>query len=327
MEVSDTSITNIQQPGFISVVMPAYNEADGIQVALQELSNVLNTCAESWEIIVVDDGSNDGTFLYVSEAAKTDARVKGIRLSRNFGKEAAILAGLKVTLGDAVITIDADLQHPPRLIPEFLNSWRKGAKIVHGIKHRRDEDTWISRLRAHGFNSLMAYLCGLDIRNSSDFKLLDRVVVDAITNNFPERKRFYRGLVHWVGYQQSFISFDVQSRNLGVGKWSLRELISLATTGIVSFSATPLRIVTILGLMTLLLGFAIGVDAVWSWSQGKAVSGFATIIITLLILGSFIMISLGVIGEYIAKIYEEIKERPVYLVEEQIGINSDGTEL
>ena len=307
----------------LSIVIPAHNEEKGIVHALAVMREVLSACEMDWEIIVVDDGSQDGTFDQLKELARNDTRLKGMRFSRNFGKEAAILAGLRAAKGDAVVTIDADLQHPPHLIPMMLDKWRHGAKVVNAVKRRRENDGVFTRIRAKIFNIVLSKLGGIDLNNSSDFKLLDRLVVDTIVKELPERRRFYRGLSDWVGYVQESIPFDVEERAAGEGKWTSLRLIELATTAIVSFTSAPLRIVTILGFITLIFGFFVATEALINWSRGMAVSGFMTIILTLLIIGSFIMISLGVVGEYIAKIYEEIKQRPSYLVEDKISIDDD----
>lgn len=309
----------------LSVVIPAHNEAAGIVHALEVVRDTLTGCGMPWEIIVVDDGSRDHTFAQVQEMAARDKRIKGVRLSRNFGKEAAILAGLDAAGGDAVITMDADLQHPPHLIPALLDAWENGAKVVDAVKRSRDNDSAIARLRARLFNAALSRLAGIRLHNASDFKLLDRVVVDTITRQLPERRRFYRGLAEWVGYAHVSIPFDVEARADGEGKWSLWSLVELATTALVSFTSAPLRIVTFMGLVTLVFGLVVGTEALIGWVRGRAVSGFATIIFTLLIIGSFIMISLGVIGEYIAKIYDEIKARPTYLIENSVGLDHDVT--
>ncbi|HTP45744.1 MAG TPA: glycosyltransferase family 2 protein [Casimicrobiaceae bacterium] len=304
---------------FLSIVVPAHNEASGIAHAVEAISGVLASGAMRFEIIVVDDGSRDQTFERVRALAAADVRVKGVRFTRNFGKEAALLAGLRAASGAAVVTIDADLQHPPALIPQMIQEWRAGAMVVDAVKRDRATDGALTRGRARLFNALLSRLGGINLKNASDFKLLDRVVVDAITRELPERQRFYRGLADWVGYRHASIPFDVAARADGEGKWSLLKLFSLATTAIVSFTSAPLQIVTVLGFATLAFGFFVGADALIAWFQGRAVSGFATTIITLLIVGSFIMISLGIIGEYIAKIYDEIKARPPYLVETEVG--------
>ena len=307
----------------LSIVIPAHNEAAGIADALNTIKDTLSSCGMPWEIIVVDDGSRDNTFDRLNELAQDDSRVKVIRLSRNFGKEAALLAGLRAAIGDAVVTIDSDLQHPPQLIPTMIDAWRKGANVVDAVKRSRQNDGVFTRLRARIFNSLFSKLAGINLQNSSDFKLIDRVIVDTLACDLPESQRFYRGLSDWVGYSHETILFDVETRVKGEGKFTLWSLINLATTAIVSFTSAPLRIVTILGFSTLLFGLVVSVEAITTWFRGEAVSGFTTIVITLLIIGSFIMISLGIIGEYIAKIYDEVKRRPSYLVESSIGIGQD----
>jgi hypothetical protein len=208
----------------------------------------------------------------------------------------------------------------------MLDKWRSGAKVVHAVKQDRSTDSTLARWRAMAFNNLMVQLGGINVRNSSDYKLLDRIAVDVIVRQLPERRRFYRGLTDWVGYEQATVPFSVTERSLGESKWSLLALIDLATTAIVSFTSAPLRIVTLLGFITLVFGMLVGAEALWSWTQGESVSGFATIIITNLIIGSFIMISLGIVGEYIAKIYDEIKERPVYLIASKCGFDGDPKE-
>ena len=299
----------------ISIVVPAFNEAAGIQSAIRTLLATLESTGCDAEIVVVDDGSRDATFDRAAEMSDAGLPVSVLRLSRNFGKEGALLAGLQHARGDAVITIDADLQHPPSLIPAMIEAWRKGARIVHGVKRDRGDEPWLTTLRAKVVNALVTRLGGIDIRNSSDFKLLDRTAVEVLSRGLPEHRRFYRGLADWIGFPQVTLEFDVAPRMSGASGWRLRSLIALTLTALVSFTSAPLRLVSLLGLLTLLLGLYVGADAFWSWLHGNAVSGFATMIITLLLIGSFIMISLGVIGEYIAKIYDEIKARPAFILE------------
>ena len=303
----------------VSVVVPAHNESTVVTAAIDEITRALDSCVRTWEIIVVDDGSTDGTFDRVREIIDPARSVRAIRLSRNFGKESAILAGLQSASGRAVITIDADLQHPPQLIPQLIREWKGGAKVVNAVKRSRPTDGRIATARAAVFNAVFTFLGGVSLEDASDFKLLDRVVVDALVDHLPERARFYRGLAKWVGYQQANVPFDVAPRAAGTTNWSTMELIRLALSALVSFTALPLRIVVGLGAVTLILGFVIGADALLSWSRGEAVSGFATLITTMLITGSFIMISLGIIGEYIGRIFEESKRRPLYLVESRVG--------
>ena len=304
----------------LSVLIPAYNEGDGLERALSTIGGILSSISPDWEIIVIDDGSQDNTYQRVCTYAQTEARVKGISFSRNFGKEAALLAGLKYAQGRAVIAIDADLQHPPELIPDMVAKWREGAKIVHAVKRSRKTDSLGKRMAALAVNQIISRMGGINIHNSADYKLLDRDIVDILVYQLPERERFFRGLSSWVGFQEDYVEFDVSERIENESKWSFWSLVELSITALTSFTSVPLRIVTFLGLMTLILGFAVASEALWSWYHGQAVSGFATIIITLLLIGSFIMISLGIIGEYIAKIYEEIKARPPYLVKSTVGM-------
>jgi glycosyltransferase involved in cell wall biosynthesis len=311
-----------RQP-FVSVVIPAHNEAAGIQHCVREIDRIVSTCHVGYELLVVDDGSTDGTFEQVTELSKELDHLRGIRFSRNFGKESALLAGLRSAKGDAVITIDADLQHPPSLIPEMIENWRNGAKVVHAVKRLRETDSALTRWRASVFNNILKLLGGIDVRNSSDFKLLDKKAVNVIVKQLREHKRFYRGLANWVGFRQATLYFDVNTRYAGEGKWSIRALIGLAATGIISFTSIPLRIVTILGFVTLLFAVYEISIALWDWAEGVAVSGFTTTIITILLLGSFIMISLGIMGEYIAKIYDEIKNRPDFIVDEMCGFEPE----
>lgn len=310
----------------VSVVMPAFNEEAGIADAVHTITNLLQDTGYDFEIVIVDDGSGDRTFERSARLADAGLPVRAIRLSRNFGKEGALLAGLRNARGDAVITIDADLQHPPALIPSMLEAWEAGAKIVHAVKRRRGDEHWWGGARAFVVNKVITSLGGIDVQNSSDFKLLDRGVVDVLARGLPERRRFYRGLASWVGFQQVSLEFDVAKRRHGKSGWSLRSLLALSLTALVSFTSAPLRIVSVLGVLTFVLALAVGTDAVISWMRGLAVSGFATIIITLLLIGSFIMISLGVIGEYIAKMYDELKQRPPFIIDEvrSNGLTDDG---
>lgn len=310
----------------VSVVMPAHEEAAVIERAIREVGQSLGETRLGWEIIVVDDGSRDETFERLRSLAQHDSRVKALRLSRNFGKEAAILAGLRAASGRAVITIDADLQHPPGVIPEMVRRWQEGAKVVNGVKRNQYRPSSLSRAGVGLFNTALSLFAGLQLKNASDFKLLDRIAVDVIVSDFPERARFYRGLADWVGYTQVNIPFEVEERAGGITKWSLWGLFKLAVSAIISFTAMPLRVVTLFGVLTFGLGLVVGTEALISWTRGEAVSGFATIIITLCIIGSFIMISLGIMGEYISRIFEETKRRPAYLIETRVGFKEgDGS--
>ena len=239
----------------ISIIIPAFNEEKSIESTIRKIYQVLSTIHQDVEIIVVDDGSLDRTFEIISDLHKEFQNLKVLQFSRNFGKEAAILAGLKAARGEAVITIDADLQHPPTLIPQMIEMWRNGSKVVHAVKRNRDNDNIFIRWRAAAYNNLLVWLGGVDLRNSSDFKLLDRIAVNVIVKELREHKRFYRGLARWLGFQQESVFFDIASRDSGESKWSIRSLIGLAITGIISFSGMPLRVVSVMGFLTLILAF------------------------------------------------------------------------
>jgi polyisoprenyl-phosphate glycosyltransferase len=308
----------------ISVIIPAHNESQGIERSVKQIVDILTACINNaWEIIVVDDGSSDDTYQKVRALSQLDARIKGIALSRNFGKENALLAGLDYAMGSAIITLDADLQHPPSFIPDMIAKWHAGAKIVHAVKRSREQDSAWKKFAASSINHLISGLGGINIKNSSDFKLLDREIVNIIIHQLPEKQRFFRGLTSWLGFTEDYIYFDVAEREGDKSKWSFWALLELAITALTSFTGFPLRIITFLGMLTLILGFGVASDALWSLLHHQAVSGYTTIIICLLILGSFTMISLGIIGEYIAKIYDEVKGRPHYLISGSVGIDDD----
>jgi polyisoprenyl-phosphate glycosyltransferase len=313
-------MTLASKESLVSVVIPAYNESQGIKEAIKQVVGILSVCENPWEIIVIDDGSRDQTYQQLCLLSQAEPRIKGISLSRNFGKEAAMLAGLEYATGAAVIILDADLQHPPGLIPEMIGKWRAGKQIVHAVKRSRKEDSKRKKAAAYCINKLLSSFGGINVNNSSDFKLLDREIVDIIVHRLPERERFFRGLTSWLGFSEDYIHFDVASRQGDESKWSFWPLLELSITALTSFTSVPLRVITFLGIATLLLGFFVASEALWSLLHGQAVSGYATIIISLLLIGSFIMISLGIIGEYIAKIYEEVKSRPHYLVKASVGI-------
>ena len=307
----------------VSVIIPAHNESFGIDVTVTQVAAILELCVNTqWEIIVVDDGSVDETYKKICEFSKQDCRIKGLSLSRNFGKESALLAGLAYAQGSAVITLDADRQHPPIFIPDMVIKWQAGAEIVHAVKRNRIEDSRGHKIAAFLINRLVSTLGGININNSSDFKLLDRKVVDIIVHQLPENKRFFRGLISWVGFNEDYIYFDVAKRQGDESKWSFFSLVELSITALVSFTCAPLRMVTFLGFLTFILGLFVAGDAIISLINRHVVPGYYTIIICLLLIGSFIMISLGIIGEYIAKIYEEVKRRPHFLVANTVGMDN-----
>ncbi|WP_138935908.1 glycosyltransferase family 2 protein [Roseovarius arcticus] len=304
----------------LSIIIPAYHEQEGIEEALRHI----RACAEplcTVEYIIVDDGSTDQTWDVIESLAATQDRVRGVRLSRNFGKEAAISAGLNAAHGDVVVTIDADLQHPPSLLPEMFSCWQAGAKVVNTVKRTRESEGRIKAWMTQRYFGLFQRLAGIDVGNASDYKMLDREVVECL-KQLPERERFYRGLVGWVGFEQKTLMFDVAPRIAGSGKWSATKLIGLALDSIVSFSTVPMHLMTILGTGFAALAIALGARTTWLWLSGSAVPGFATVILLLIVIGSVLMIGLGIIGVYIAKIYEEVKQRPGFIVQQSTPLNS-----
>ncbi|WP_374480727.1 glycosyltransferase family 2 protein [Zoogloea sp.] len=322
--MSSSSSSSRPVARLLSVVLPAYREEAGIARVLTELEQVLATLDMSFEVIVVDDGSPDRTFQQVSELCAARPWLRGLRLSRNFGKESALLAGLQAARGDAVITLDADLQHPPALIPELVAAWRQGAMVVNGVKADRSVENQGYASLATLITEGLGRLTGISLRDASDYKLLDRQVVDILTYSLAERQRFFRGLSQWVGFRQVDVPFKVAPSTRRTRNWSFGSLLRLTGTALVSFTSAPLQVITVLGVLTLLMAVLVGGEALVSRMAGRAVSGFTTLILTLLIIGSFIMISLGILGAYVAKIYEEIKGRPSYLVAERCGATGPG---
>lgn len=303
----------------LSIVIPACNEAEGLAGAIAAIRAQADPLGPV-EYIIVDDGSTDATWRTIQNICAAQPHVEGIKLSRNFGKEAAIMAGLKAAKGAAVISIDSDLQHPPELIPQMVAKWQMGAKVVNTVKDAREDEGPIKAWLTRCYFSIFRRLAGIDVGNASDFKLLDREVVDLLVS-LPERQRFYRGLVGWLGFEQETIKFQVAPRLAGTTKWSPTALTRLALDSIVSFSTTPMHLMTFLGASFAVLALALSARTLWLWGIGQAVPGISTVILLLIIIGSILMIGLGIIGIYIAKIYEEVKDRPSFIVAQRTSMD------
>jgi glycosyltransferase involved in cell wall biosynthesis len=300
----------------LSIIVPAFNEEEGLAAFLSQLFEVLAGCSKSYEVWVVDDGSRDATWERLRGELTRYPQLHGLRFTRNFGKEAAILAGLRHVRGQAVIVMDADGQHPPSLIPKMLDLWRGGkAQIVAAQKANRDTDTWFARLNARAFNGMMHALTGLDLEGASDFRLLDRRVVDTLLA-FPEKIRFFRGMTVWTGFTTVPLAFDVAPRIAGSSQWSTAQLMRLAVTAITSYSAKPLSIVFRLGVFGMLAAFLLLLQAVYSWITHVAVSGWTSMTVVVLFFGSANLLGIGILGAYLAQIFDEIKARPEFLVGE-----------
>ena len=302
----------------LSVILPSYNEEKMIAKATARMAEILQPEKIDYELLFIDDGSRDGTWAQINEAAEKDSHVVGVHFSRNFGKEAAMFAGLEQARGDCCVVIDCDLQHPPEKIVEMYRLWEQGYEVVEGIKEDRGEESGLHKFAANSFYGLISKATGMDMSSSSDFKLLDRKVVDTL-NSLPERNVFFRALSFWVGYKKTSVSYCVQERTEGVSKWSTKSLIKYALTNISSFSSAPLHIVTVLGFIMLAVAFVLGIIALVQKISGVALGGFTTVILLLLFSESVIMISLGIIGYYIARIYDEIKGRPRYIISRICG--------
>ena len=302
----------------LSVILPSYNEEKMIAKATARMAEILQPEKIDYELLFIDDGSRDGTWAQINEAAEKDSHVVGVHFSRNFGKEAAMFAGLEQARGDCCVVIDCDLQHPPEKIVEMYRLWEQGYEVVEGIKEDRGEESGLHKFAANSFYGLISKATGMDMSSSSDFKLLDRKVVDTL-NSLPERNVFFRALSFWVGYKKTSVSYCVQERTAGESKWSTRSLVKYALTNIASFSSAPLHIVTVLGFVMLAVSLVLGVISLVQKLSGVALGGFTTVILILLFASSIIMISLGIIGYYIARIYDEIKGRPRYLISRTCG--------
>lgn len=297
----------------LSVVVPAYNEEGLVNLAAARLASILQGADIPYELIFVDDGSRDGTWAEILAAHETDAQVRGLRFSRNFGKEAAIFAGLAAAKGECCAVIDCDLQHPPEKLVEMVGLWQAGYEVVNGVKTDRGEESAAHGLAARCFYKLMSRAAKIDMNSSSDFKLMDRQVVDALLR-LPERRTFFRALVGWVGYRAIDVPFSVEERTQGTTHFSAWSLMRYAVANITSFSSAPLQIVTVIGSVFLLFALVLGVHTLAEWASGQAADGFTTVIVLILLTGSIIMISLGIIGYYLAQIYIECKDRPRYLI-------------
>lgn len=302
----------------ISVILPSYNEEENICRAAERLGAVLAPEGVSWELVFVNDGSKDETWNRIREAAADDPHVTGVSFSRNFGKEAAIMAGLACAKGDCCVVMDCDLQHPPETVVEMLHKWQEGYEVVEGVKRSRGTESRFHGLMAGTFYKIMSSATKIDMSRASDFKLMDRKAVDAILS-LPEKNAFFRALSSWVGFKTTSVAFDVRDREAGTSKWSSRSLVKYAIRNISSFSSAPLQIVTVSGIITLLLAIIMGIQTLVRYFSGTAVEGFTTVILLILLIGSLLMISLGIIGYYLARIYEEMKNRPRYLISEIIS--------
>ena len=307
-----------KQDEMLSIVIPAFNEQDMIAQTSTYVNRIMEKENIPFEIIFIDDGSTDQTWQKIQEQSSLYDDVRGISFSKNFGKESAIFAGLKNAKGACCAVMDCDLQHPPETIVEMYQYWKQGYEVVEGVKLDRGNESAIHKACAAIFYDIMSKATGIEMGRASDFKLMDRKAVDAILD-LKEKNAFFRALSSWVGFKTKSVEFAVHERVTGESKWSTWSLIKYALTNISSFSAAPMQMVTFIGIFMLMISFILGFFSMYQKIVGIALEGFTTIIILQLFSGSIIMVSLGIIGFYIAKIYEEIKNRPRYIISEYCG--------
>ena len=304
----------------LSCVIPCLNEVENLQVLVPRLLALLPDLVAEFEIILVDDGSTDATAQWACELAATEPSLVYLQLSRNFGKEAALTAGMEAARGEVVVSMDADLQHPPELIPQMLERWRQGAEMVYAVRADRQDETRFKRWGTRLFYRLMRTSGGLEVpRDAGDFRLIDRCVVDALLQ-LPERDRFMKGLFAWVGYSAEPILYDPPKRLHGSSRFDPVRLFRLAVDGITAFTTWPLRLMSLTGLLLSMASFAYGLVIIIShllW--GDPVQGWTTLITVILFFAGVQLIAVGVLGEYIARIFSEVKGRPVYLVRRRRG--------
>jgi polyisoprenyl-phosphate glycosyltransferase len=307
----------------ISVVIPLYNEGSHVKELLADLKTALQEIGCRFEVVLIDDGSPDDTWAKIKDAAQILGNVRAVRLSRNFGKELALCAGLERAQGNAVVVMDGDGQHPPSLLPLLADKWMTSrADIVEAVKRKRGRESLASKFGALTFYVILNKLSGFELKGASDFKLIDRRVLDTWLA-MRERNVFFRGMTAWMGFRTIQVPFEVGPRRAGKSGWSYLRRAKLALIGITTFSSFPLRLVTFAGMIFFLFAVGLGVQTLYLKLAGRAFTGFATVILLELIIGSLLMISLGIIGEYLARIYEEVKGRPRYIVSESIDL-ADG---
>lgn len=308
----------------LSVVIPSFNEELNILHTAETVARVLEDNHIDYEIIFVDDGSKDDTYNKIREAGAKNPKVRGAKFSRNFGKESCIFAGLSLATGDCCVVMDCDLQHPADVVPRMYKLWKEGYDVIEGVKKSRGKESIAHKMSAGLFYKLISRCSGIDMERSSDFKLLDRKVVDTLLT-LQERNTFFRALSFWVGFRAITIEFEVAEREFGTTKWSIKSLAKYAINNVTSFSALPLYLITGLGGIFILCSLVLGIQTLVMYLLGKAVAGFTTVILLLLIVGGTIMVSLGIIGYYIAKIYDEIKCRPRYIISDEVNGKKDGS--
>lgn len=300
----------------LSVIIPSYNEEANIERTAETIGRILSGAGIEYELLFVSDGSKDKTYELVCGLSQKDQHIKGIQFSRNFGKEATIFAGLSCAKGDCCAVIDCDLQHPPETLVEMYHLWEEGYDVIEGIKSNRGKEGIFHKMFVGIFYGIMSKLMKLDMNATSDFKLMDRRVVEVLLS-LTEKNTFFRALTFWTGFKSTTVTFEVQERVAGKSKWSFRSLVKYAISNTTSFTTAPLQFVTFMGTLMIIFSAVLGIQTLVRYFTGTAVEGFTTVILLLLVIGGCIMISLGIIGHYLARIYEEVKGRPKYIIRDK----------
>jgi polyisoprenyl-phosphate glycosyltransferase len=307
----------------VSIAIPVFNEAENIPILFDHLKPVLDSLPFTFEILFVDDGSTDETYTKIKELQRRDRRVKAISFSRNFGHQAALTAGLQYATGDAVITMDGDLQHPPSLIPTLLERWTEGFRIVYTTREATADESFFKKSTSRLFYRIINAFSDTPVQPfAADFRLLDRTVVDSL-NTLKERDRFLRGLIGWMGFPSIGIPYQADERAAGTSKYSTRKMIKLAVDGILSFSAAPLHLVTYLGLAVSFLSFVYGLYSIYAYFfTNLTIPGWTSLLVTVLFLGGVQLFSIGFLGEYLIRVYNEAKGRPPYIIQEILNLDN-----
>ncbi len=304
---------------FVSVVVPCYNEEESLPVLHRRLTKVLSSVTDQYEIVLSNDGSRDGTLETIRKLAVADPHVRGVDLSRNFGHQVCLTAGLDHARGEVIVMMDADLQDPPELIPRMIERWRAGADIVYAVRRKREGESFFKKATAAVFYRILRASTKVAIPvDTGDFRLIDRCALDAVLA-VRESNRFLRGLFSWVGFRQEPIYYNRRARYAGETKYPLRKMIRFAMDGVTSFSTAPLRVAVWLGLMTAGFAFLYGLRVIYQGMAGLTVPGWASTTVSVLFLGGIQLVTIGLLGEYVGRIFDEVKRRPLYLVREVIG--------
>jgi len=314
----------MKQPIY-SLVIPIYNEEENINEMYRRLNDVMEKLDGETELILIDDGSSDRSLSIIRELHHRDSRVHYLSLARNFGHQIAVTAGLNFVQGKSVVVMDADLQDPPELILSMIEKWHEGYQVVYAQRISRKQESWLKRFTAYAFYRILRRLAKVDIpADTGDFCLMDRQVVDVL-NNMPERNRYIRGLRAWVGFRQTAVLFERDPRFAGTVKYTFGKSWALAVDGIISFSKVPLRLATYIGLLSAAIAiFMILLVLYWRlFQQGSHLTGYTLITIAMFFLGSIQLICIGILGEYIGRIYEEVKGRPIYTLKETGGFTNN----